>query len=330
MSELINIGIIGAGKFSHQHVKALGEVDHFNLIAACRTNRKELAIYCERYEIKGYSYFEDLLRDATIDAVLISTPHHLHTSMAVAAARAGKHILLEKPFAPTLEESRQINHEAKAAGVLLMLGHTSQFSTAFQKTKSMLQNEEFGPLVQAIGFSNTLWMGPDRKEWHLKRDFGGGYLLTLGVHQVDAMLSLVNSPVRSVRCSMGTGFHSDETDDYATIFLNFSNGVAATIFCTGYRQGVLKVECEFYCQDGTIKMNSREGVFYANENQWSMVPNSTSSNWLQEALVNEWKEFAQAILDKRQPSVNGDHAIRTMAVIDAAFRSSEKQCEIWL
>jgi predicted dehydrogenase len=330
MKELINIGIIGAGKFSHQHVNAIREIDTFKLVAACRRNEKELAQYCDHYGIKGYVDYQELLNDKTIDAVLIATPHHHHTAVAIQAARAGKHILLEKPFAPNLAECEQINNEAKAAGIVLMLGHTTQFTAAFQATKALLEKEELGSLVQAVGFSNTLWMGPDRKEWHLSKEFGGGYLLTLGVHPISAMLSLVSSPVESVRCSLGTGFHAINTDDYGTLWMNFSNGVVATIIYTGYTRGVLKVESEFYCQRGMIKTNVREGAFIGENDHWTLVPNSQSSAWLHEALVNEWKEFNTSIIDKRQPLVNGDEAIRAMQVIDAAFRSSAENKEIWL
>ena len=330
MKELINIGIIGAGKFSHQHVKAIREIDTFKLVAACRREEKELAQYCAHYGIKGYVNYQELLNDKTIDAVLIATPHHHHTTVAIEAARAGKHILLEKPFAPTLAECEQINNEAKAAGILLMLGHTTQFTAAFQATKALLDKEELGPLVQAVSFSNTLWMGPDRKKWHLSKEFGGGYLLTLGVHSISAMLSMVESPVASVRCTLGTRFHPFNTDDYGTLWMNFSNGVVATIIYTGYTKGVLKVESEFYCEKGMIKANVREGAFIAENDQWRLVPHSQSGNWLHEALVNEWKEFSSSIIDKRRPLVDGDEAIKSMQVIDAAFRSSVENREIWL
>lgn len=330
MNKSINIGIIGAGKFSHQHVRACNQIGQCNLVAACRTDKRELALYTAKYGIEGYEDYRDLLKERAIDAVLIATPHHLHTQIAIDAARAGKHILLEKPFAPTLAECLQINEEAKAAGVVLMLGHTTQFTTSFQLTKALLEKEEFGPLIQAVAFTSTFWMGPDRKEWHLHHEFGGGYLLTLGVHQIDAMLSLVNSPIQSVRCTIGSRFHNFETDDYGTLMINFLNGVVATIIYTGYAQGVSKVESEFYCQHGMIKMNVREGVFIVENNEWELVSDSKADNWIGDALVREWQEFIAAIIEQRRPLTDGDQAIRSMEVIDAAFKSSKENREIWI
>ena len=202
-TDILNIGIIGAGKFSHRHVGAIKQLKQCRLIAACRSSAPDLHEFCSKYQIKGYQDYRKLLMDPDIDAVLISTPHHLHSEMAVDAARAGKHILLEKPFAPTLDECQHINDESKKAGIKLMVGHTGRFSDCFKETKRLIHSEELGSLIQAISFSNTLWMGPDRKDWHLKKDFGGGYMLTLAVHQIDAILNLVDVSVSG--CAMQTG-----------------------------------------------------------------------------------------------------------------------------
>ncbi|MBK8505987.1 MAG: Gfo/Idh/MocA family oxidoreductase [Saprospiraceae bacterium] len=329
-TDVLNIGIIGAGKFSHRHVSAIKRIKQCRLVAACRSSAPDLDEFCTKYQIKGYRDYHELLKDPDIDAVLISTPHHLHSKMAIDAARAGKHILLEKPFAPTLDECQRINDESKKAGIKLMVGHTGRFSNCFKETKRLIHCEELGSIVQAISFSNTLWMGPDRKDWHLKKDFGGGYMLTLAVHQIDAILSLVDAPVSSVRCRLGTGFHGWETDDFGTVWINFANGVSATLVYNGFTRGVTKVESEFYCQNGTVKMNVREGTFIGVDEQWSLVPNTYSVTWLDDALANEWQDFTEAIFTDRSPQVSGDSALQVMQVIDAALRSSSLNQEILL
>ena len=329
-TEIINIGIIGAGKFSHRHVSAISRIKQCRLVAACRSSAWDLDEFCTKYQIRGYQDYQQLLLDPSIDAVLISTPHHLHAEMAIAAARARKHILLEKPFATNLEECQRINEETKKAGIKLLVGHTGQFSNAFQEAKRLMENKVLGNVVQAIGFSNTLWMGPDRKDWHLRREQGGGYMLTLTVHQIETMLSLVNAPVSSVRCRLGTGFHSWETDDFGTVWLNFANGVTGTLMYNGFTSGVTKVESEFYCQNGILRINLREGTFIGVDDQWTLVPNSNSATWLDDALVYEWQDFTEAILTDRCPLVSGDSALRVMQVVDAAFRSSLLNREIYL
>ena len=328
--ETLNIGIIGAGKFSHRHVDAIRSVKQCRLVAACRSSASELDEFCAKYQLRGYRDYHKLLLDPEIDAVLISTPHHLHFEMAIAAARAGKHILVEKPFATNLTECQNITAESKKAGIKLMVGHTGQFSNAFRAAKRLMDDKVLGTLVQASSFSNTLWMGPDRKNWHLRREFGGGYMLTLAVHQIDAILSLVNAPVSSVQCRMGAGFHKWETDDFGTVWINFANGVSATLIYNGFTRGVTKVESTFFCQKGTLKMNVREGTFIGVDDQWTLVPDSYATSWLDDALANEWQDFTEAILRDRSPQVTGDSALHVMQVISAAFRSSSINQEVWL
>ena len=100
------------------------------------------AEFTTRYGGRGYTSAAGLLADPAVDAVVIATPHHLHTAAVEAAAQAGKHILLEKPMAPTLAECDRILAATAAARVTLMLGHTSQFAPAYRLAKTMLDAGE--------------------------------------------------------------------------------------------------------------------------------------------------------------------------------------------
>ncbi|NOG50728.1 MAG: Gfo/Idh/MocA family oxidoreductase [Chloroflexi bacterium] len=111
------IGIIGAGHYGEQHARALAQIDRAVVTAASRTHADALRDFTGRYGGTGYTDYAQLLRDPAVDAVVIATPHHLHTNIAVAAAQAGKHILLEKPMAPTLAECQQIADAARENGV---------------------------------------------------------------------------------------------------------------------------------------------------------------------------------------------------------------------
>ncbi len=330
MQSAYNIGIIGAGKFSHRHIQAIASVDGIRVEAACRSSREELDQFCAKYQVRGFTDYHLLLADPLIDAVLIATPHHLHTGIAIDAARAGKHILLEKPFAPTVAECKSILEEVDRAGVKLMLGHTTQFSAAYLSAEKIIAEGLVGRIVQGIATTNSLWMGPDRKAWHLKKESGGGYMYTLGIHQIDALVSLVGSRVHSLRAEIGSTFHNYETDDHGILWLKFEDGVVATIFFTGYTHGVTKVESELFCERGIIKFSTREGTFVGKDEKWSEVPGSKDENWLDDALVGEWQEFGAAIREGRSPKVSGAHALHVMEIIEASFASARDQIEIKL
>ncbi len=116
----LGVGIIGAGSFGERHAQALAALDDVRLVAATRTNPAALAEFTARYGGRGYTDYHALLADPAVEAVVIATPHHLHTGAVETAARAGKHILLEKPMAPTLAECDRILAAADQAGVPLI------------------------------------------------------------------------------------------------------------------------------------------------------------------------------------------------------------------
>ncbi|TJW46246.1 MAG: Gfo/Idh/MocA family oxidoreductase, partial [Mesorhizobium sp.] len=99
---MIGIGIIGAGNFGAAHARAIKEVQGLHLVASCRKNIQALEAFTVEHGGRGYTDWRSLLNDKDVDTVLVATPHHLHAEMAIDAAKAGKHIMLEKPMAPTV------------------------------------------------------------------------------------------------------------------------------------------------------------------------------------------------------------------------------------
>lgn len=324
------VGIIGAGKFSVRHIQAFSAQGDFRLVAANRRDPELLRDFCERYSTKGYRHYRELLADPEVDAVLIATPHHLHAEIACAAAEAGKDILLEKPMALSSEESKLINRKAGEHQVVLMIGQTARFISGYINARKIIDDGRLGQIVHIQGISNTYWMGPDRKTWHLKKKSGGGYLFTLGVHQLDLILQLADAPVVSVRAKVGTAFHEQETDDFGMIWLSFKNGVVATLVYTGFREGVPEVGLEIFGTKSQLKINHREGVFIADGHQWHPVSASPDQNWLDEALILQWAEFSAAISGRRLPSVNGLQGQQVIRVIEAAQHSSLHDAEVRL
>lgn len=326
----LNIGIIGAGKFADRHARAMNRSGCCRLIGAYRSNQTELKKFSERHGVLSYLNYHDLLSDRHIDAVLIATPHHMHTQIAIDAARAGKHILLEKPFAPTVAECSQVIEEVKRNNVKLMIGHTAQFTPAFLKAKEVLNSGKLGSILQVSATSNTYWMGPDRKEWHLYKKTAGGYLLTLAIHQLDVLTSLVGSSVSSVRATVGSLVHNYEIDDSGVIWLNYCNRVTGSLHFFGYKQGVEKVEVEIYCEHGMLKISNREGAFVGTDGTWKMINGSNSTSWLDDALVNEWKGFANAVVSGTRPATDGDYGRHIIEIIEAALNSSMTDKEVQL
>ncbi len=325
---MLNIGIIGAGSYGAQHAAALAELPEARLVAACRTNRVALEAFVARYGGRAYVDYRDLLADPHVDAVVIATPHHLHTAIAVDAAQAGKHILLEKPMAPTLEECDRILAAAAQNGIKLMVGHQNHFVPAYLQARAILESGEMGEVVLGVSTMSKYWFEPNRREWHLDRATGGGMLMTAGIHCLDRLTWLIGSPVQQVSASLSTRFHNQQADDTGLLFLRYASGAAGAVVSVGYATGAPKHLTELTCTRGMLTIDYVGGVSIGRDEQWRTLPGSGSTTWMHEGLVNEWRAFLRAIEEDTEPPVSGEYARHIMAVIFAAEESSARQCEI--
>ncbi|MEZ4671732.1 MAG: Gfo/Idh/MocA family oxidoreductase [Anaerolineae bacterium] len=326
---MLGIGIIGAGSYGESHAQALAEVTNAKLVAASRTNVSALDAFVQKFGGRGYADYRDLLADDSVAAVVIATPHHLHTEIAIAAAHAGKHILLEKPMAPSLAECDAIIAAACQAGVKLMVGHVNRFARPYLVAKELIESGEMGQVVQGTATMQKFWFEPNRREWHLDREHGGGVWMTVGIHPLDRLTWLIDSAVTTVSAQFGTYFHSMAADDTGMVFLRYENGAAGNVISTGYSVGAPKHTTELTCTIGTLIVDYASGVQIGRNDQWRVIPESgPSGSWMQEALANEWRAFVKAIQSDSEPPVSGAVAREIMKVVFAAEASSAQGREI--
>lgn len=326
----MKIGIIGAGLFGERHAQAIAQIDGLRLVAACRQDATLLQAFVERHGGRPYTSYTALLADPEVEAVVVATPHHLHDTVAVAAARAGKHLLLEKPMAHDLDACRRILEAANSAGVVLALGHIERCSRAYRIAKGMLEAGELGEVVSGVSFMRKRWLEMPRHAWHLDRAMGGGVLLTAGIHAVDRLNWLVGAPVASVSAQIATRFHQQEAEDSALLFLRYQDGAAGAVLSLGYRDGVQRHDTELHCTDGILRIDSVGGVWIGRGETLQHLPESGNPAWMDEALVDQWRAFQRSVASGEPPLVDGEEGMRTMAVLFAAEVSSREQREVAL
>ncbi len=325
---MINVGIIGAGSFGEAHAEAIAELPDVQVVAASRTNRDALEAFARRFKVRGYTDYRKVLDDKQVNVALIATPHHLHTEITIQAAQAGKDILLEKPMAPTLPECDQILQAVAQAKVKLMVGHTNQFAPAYVAAKKVVDSGEMGNIVMGTSTMSKFWFEPNRRPWHLDHTTGGGMWRTAGMHCLDRLTWLIGSPVSSVCAQFDTRFHEQQADDAGMIFLRYGNGAVGTVVSTGYQVGAPKHLTELTCTKGMLNIDYTTGVAIGRNEQWQTVPKTGSENSMHEALVNEWRAFADAIQFNKESPVSGVYARHIMAVVFAAEESSKLKQEV--
>ena len=325
---MIGIGIIGAGHFGSVHAKAVAEVEGVQLVASCREDRIAAERFAAEHGGSAYADWRELLAAPKVDAVVVATPHHLHEEIAIGAAEAGKHILLEKPMAPTARACDAINAAVSKAGVQLMVGHVMHFALPCLKAKEILDSGLIGRPVLGSSWMIKLWMESNRREWHLNTASGGGMLMTAGIHALDRLVWLMGQDVMSVNALAGTFFHEQEADDSALIGLRFANGGIGQVQSVGYRNGAVGFAMDLVCEQGTLRIDFDRGVSIGRDAVWTPVPDSIEPDWMHHAVAREWKAMRDAINGAAPVAVTGAYARQIVAIIEAVHLANAEKQEI--
>ena len=205
---------------------------------AFRDPRVELAAAADTrqdatFEGKIFQSVEELCA-SDVDVVYVATPHQLHAEHACLAARHGKHVLVEKPMALTLEDCRRMIAAARKAGVQLVVGHSHSFDLPIQKTAQLIRSGRYGQLrmVTALNFTDFLYR-PRRPE-ELDTARGGGAVFNQAAHQVDIVRLLFSKPIQSVKAMTGSWDPARPTEGAYSAMLTFDDGAFATLTYSGY------------------------------------------------------------------------------------------------
>ncbi|MDR6290717.1 MULTISPECIES: Gfo/Idh/MocA family protein [Inquilinus] len=327
---MIGVGIIGAGFFGAVHAQAIGAVPDVRVAAVCRQDIDAARAFARQHGGNAHGHWQAVLDDPAVDAVVIATPHQFHAEMAIAAAGAGKHILLEKPMAPTVAECDAINTAVARAGVRLMVGHLMHFALPCLVGREILERGDIGRPVLGSSSMIKLWMEANRRPWHLSSKTGGGMLLTAGIHALDRLVWLMGGEVEGVSALAGTFFHDQEADDTALMLLRFADGRAGQVSSVGYRDGGVGFALDLVCEAGTMRLDFDRGVSVGRGGAWTPVPNSLDPDWMLRAVEREWQAMAAAIRGDAPVAVDGAYGRHIIACIEAAMSAGRLRREVAL
>jgi phthalate 4,5-cis-dihydrodiol dehydrogenase len=230
----LRIGVAGLGRGFMLMLPTLAADERVALVAAADPRPEARARFAAEFGGRAHDSVEALCRDADVDAVYVATPHEYHARHAIAAAEAGKHVLVEKPMALDLDESRTMIGAARAAGVRLIVGHSHSFDAPVARTRALIAGGAYGRLrlVTALNFTDFVYR-PRRPE-ELDPEAGGGVVFSQAAHHVDIVRLLAGGRARSVRAVTGSWDARRPTEGAYAAFIDFGDGVAATLSYSGY------------------------------------------------------------------------------------------------
>jgi phthalate 4,5-cis-dihydrodiol dehydrogenase len=230
----LGIGAIGLGRAFTFMRPAFAASPQIALVAAADPRPEAQKRFTEEFGGTGYAAVDALLRDPRVEAVYIATPHQFHAEHAIIAAKAGKHVLVEKPMALTLAEAEAMVAAARQAGVKLLVGHSHSLDPPITMARAMIASGEFGAvkMITALNFTDFLYR-PRRAE-ELDTAAGGGVIFNQAMHQVDIVRLLAGGLAESVMAQTGIWDAARPTEGAYTALLRFAGDVAASIAYSGY------------------------------------------------------------------------------------------------
>ena len=231
---MLNVGIIGLGGIARSHCEAIKSLDNVQVLAVADLFEEPRQRYMETYDIpKGYTSHTELLKDDEIDAVAVVLGHQLHHRLTIDSLNAGKHVLVEKPMAISLQQCDEMIEAADANDRKLMVGLSQHFYGTSLAAKAILDSGELGPLITAVCYMSKNWGHAGRRPQYRSRFHGGGMWLGNGVHVVDRLTWVMGSQAMSVSAAIGTRAHYQAADDSATAFIRYKNGLAGVAVSVG-------------------------------------------------------------------------------------------------
>ncbi len=230
----IRIGVVGCGRISANHFGAIAaHKDNIELAAVCDIDALALKAAESKHGAPGYSSLDELLKAAEIDLVALCTPSGLHPEQAIQVARAGKHVMTEKPMATRWADGLRMVRECDAAGVNLFVVKQNRRNATLQLLKRAVEKRRFGRIYMVT--INVFWSRPqsyyDSAKWRGTWEFDGGALMNQASHYVDLVDWLIG-PVESVQAYVATLARNIQVEDTATVGVRWRSGALGSVNVT--------------------------------------------------------------------------------------------------
>ena len=229
----VRVALVGCGRISRNHFDAIARVEGLTLVAVCDIVGERARAAGEAQDVPWFTSYEDMLATVDCDAVVVATPSGLHPQHGILAARAGKHVITEKPMAITLHAADQLVQACDDAGVRLFVVKQNRLNPPIQLLKRALDKGRFGRLF--VANCTVRWTRPqeyyNQAPWRGTWEFDGGAFMNQASHYVDLVQWLVG-PVESVVAKTATLARQIEAEDTGAAILRFRNGALGVLEVT--------------------------------------------------------------------------------------------------
>lgn len=332
MSEPLRVGSVGLGRWAEVIATAAARSDKIEIVNCFSRSEEKRVSFAEKFACHQSATYEEMLADERIEAVLLTTPNDVHADTVEQAAKAGKHVWIEKPIAQKVSDAMRIREVIEKTGITFSVGHSARMLGASRKMKQMIDDGSLGTvtLIEA-NWSNerALELTPDNWRWYADKT-PGGPMIQLLVHHFDTLQYLLG-PIAEVKAYKARVHAPTEVNDTAAIIAEFESGnlgyFGSSWVSPGiYWMNVYGSEANLYHTLNFSYWKDPEVDKYTTlkkqvHGSLDAVPVEVP---MKDMFVDELEDFVAAVREKRAPEVSWTQATQALSVVEAAIRSSNE------
>ena len=318
-SPIIRVASLGLGWWSDVLADAVGRAVGIEVAACFTRSAEKRAAFAQKYNCAAADSFESILADPEIDAIINTTPNNIHLETTRQAAKAGKHVFLDKPIANSVGEGMEIAKICRDAKVKLSIGFQRRREVQFRWVQEKIKNGDFGMLVQAEANISRDRLGQfEEGHWRYSSEgMPGGVMLQIGPHYVDVLEMLIG-PVIEVSGALSQLVLPGDNPDVAGLVMKHENGAISTLNA-GYGSAGENYLMNIYGKKASALYSLHTGMYYLEQGDDEPRHIPFEAN---DPLAEQMQEFGDCIRNDAEPEVGGEWASRSLAVIRAGVKSA--------
>ena len=340
----IRVGIIGCGKIAQiRHIPEYAANPNAEVYGFYDINIARAEELARNHGGKAYSSYQELLADPEIDAVSVCAANHVHAEISIAALKAGKHVLCEKPMAITLEECEAMVAAAKEAGKYLMIGQNQRLAKAHVKAKELIAQGAIGKVLTfrtifGHGGPETWSVDPGKNTWFFDKSKAAmGAMADLGIHKTDMIQYVLGSKIVKTQAVLTTLDKRDATggligvDDNAICIYQMENGVIGTMTASWTYYAAEDNTTIIYGTKGELRLydDPKYSVQQINADgtrvDYQIDQIQTNDNQTASGIIDL---FVDCLVEHKEPEISGENVLHAMKAVFASIESSAKGCAV--
>lgn len=330
----LGFGVIGCGRIAPKHAESITAISDAELVAVCDIVPEKAEEFARLYKAEPYLDYRELLQRDDIDIVTIATPSGNHAEIGIAAAKAGKHVMVEKPMSMTLKEADSLIQACHDNNVKLSVIHQNRYNKSIKTLRAAMEAGRFGKLTH--GQATIRWNRNDdyytQAPWRGTKLQDGGVLMNQSIHNID-LLQWMMGPVESVFGYTTTALRPIEMEDVAGAVIRFKNGAIGLIEAatTIYPKNIEET-LNIFGETGSVIVG---GIAVNRVEVWEFQDSEEEKKQIFEAQENDpptvygfghreiIEDMIRAVKSDTSPPLNGEEGRKALEIILAIYKSKE-------